>query len=694
MNNIRKFTILPAAVILMVFAGFKAANPGKKDVLMQLIMQSLVSNHYSSQDVNDEFSTQVYDLYLKRLDYSKRFLTQADVNKLKKYRLKIDDDVRNGEQEFFTEAVNLITRRTKEAQKYYQAILSEPFDFNLSENIEQDPDKIIYAGSEMELEERWRKNLKYSVMTRLYDNMKQQENNEEEDKEEKSFEELEKSAREKVLKMHDDWFKRLLRQDENDHLATYINAIANVYDPHTSYYPPKDKANFDIGMTGRLEGIGATLQEKEGYIRIVRIVPGSPSWKQGELEADDIILKVGQAKEEAVDVVDMPLDEAVQMIRGKKGTEVRLTVKKVDGNVKVIPIIRDVVVLDETYAKSAILEAPGSDDKIGYIKLPKFYADFTRSGGPNCSSDVKKEIAKLKAEGVTGIVFDLRNNGGGSLYDVVKMSGLFIEDGPIVQVKSKGMPAEVLSDRDSKVHWDGPLVVMVNNFSASASEIMAAAIQDYERGIIMGSTSTYGKGTVQRFYDLDRMIRDNLAMKPLGAMKLTTQKFYRINGGATQLKGVTPDIILPDNYSYIETGERDIDYSMPWDEIEPASYSPYNSRWNLKKLKAKSEARVRSNPVFQKVEANAKRLKKQRDDSENSLKYDSYKSDREALKTEADKYKDLMVTIDDLEAYATIADKPVIEADSSKIARYEDWFKNIKKDAYLGEALNVIQDMN
>ena len=469
MNNIRKFTILPAAILLMVFAGFKVASPGKTDVLMQLIMQSLIANHYSSQDVNDEFSTQVYDLYVKRLDYNKRFFTQQDVDKLKKYRLKIDDDVRNGQQEFFSEAYDLITRRTKDAQKYYQDILAKPFDFNINESIEQDPDKLEYAGSEADLRERWRKNLKYSVMTRLYDKMKQQENDEE-DKEIKSFAELEKDAREKVLKMHDDWFKRMMRMDENDHMATFINAIANVYDPHTAYYPPKDKANFDIGMTGRLEGIGATLQEKEGYIHIVRIVPGSPSWKQGELEADDIILKVGQGSEEPVDVVDMPLDEAVQMIRGKKGTEVRLTVKKVSGVIKVIPIIRDVVVLEETYAKSAILEAPGSDEKIGYIQLPKFYADFTRSGGPNCSSDVKKEIAKLKDEGVSGIVFDLRNNGGGSLYDVVKMSGLFIENGPIVQVKSKGSPAEVLSDRDSKVHWDGPLVVMVNNFSASASD--------------------------------------------------------------------------------------------------------------------------------------------------------------------------------------------------------------------------------
>ena len=351
--------------------------------------------------------------------------------------------------------------------------------------------------------------------------------------------------------------------DESDWLSIYLNSITTIYDPHTAYFPPQDKENFDIAMSGQLEGIGARLTSKGGFIVVAEIVPGSACWRQGQLKVGDKILKVGQGDEEPIDITDMRTDHAVKYIRGKKGTEVRLTVKQVDGSVITIPIIRDIVILEETYTKSAVI------DNKGYINLPKFYADFSGNGGRDCSDDVKNEILKLKEEGVEGIILDLRNNGGGSLQDVVEMAGLFIKEGPIVQVKAKVGKPRVYSDTDESVYYDGPLVVMVNTYSASASEILAAAMQDYGRAVIVGgSPTTFGKGTVQRAFDLDGFVSEAYdEIKPLGALKLTLQKFYRIDGGTTQLKGVTPDIILPDTWSYLNVGEKDQEFPIPWDEI-------------------------------------------------------------------------------------------------------------------------------
>ena len=416
------------------------------------------------------------------------------------------------------------------------------------------------------------------------------------------------------------------------------------FDPHSGYYEPKDKENFDIGMSGTLEGIGARLQTEGDYTKVVSIVPGGPAWKGKDLEENDLIMKVTQEDdEEGVDVTGFRLDDVVKMIRGKKGTKVKLSVKKVDGSIEDIIIVRDVVIIEESYAKSAILNFPDKIQNIGYIKLPRFYADFSRRGGPSCSKDIAKELEKLQAQNVNGVILDLRNNGGGSLRDVVKMSGLFIEEGPIVQVKSRSRRPEVLEDVDPRVQYRGPLVVMVNSFSASASEILAAALQDYNRAIIVGSNSTFGKGTVQRFFDLDRAIRGNSEVKPLGEIKMTIQKFYRVNGGSTQLKGVTPDIILPDRYHYFKTGEKDHDFAMEWTEIAPVMYSQNVTRVNdeLNGLRRASEVRVKNSDAFQLVLENAKRLKKQSDETNYTLNFEAHMSQKLQREKESDKYKDM-----------------------------------------------------
>jgi carboxyl-terminal processing protease len=470
----------------------------------------------------------------------------------------------------------------------------------------------------------------------------------------------------------------------------FVNAIANSYDPHTEYFPPKEKANFDIQMTGRLEGIGATLSERDGQIKVAEIVPGSASYRQGELKAGDIILKVAQGKEEPVSVEGMRLDNAVQLVRGKKGTEVRLTVKKPDASIKVISIIRDIVIIEDTYAQSALING---EKPVGYIKLPGFYADFDNKGGRNSADDVRKEIEKLKKQNIQGLILDLRNNGGGSLQDAVTMAGLFIERGPVVQVETSGAAPTILEDRDPQVQYDGPLVIMVNQFSASASEILAAAIQDYKRGVIVGSAGTFGKGTVQQVFNLDNVLPSEFnSFKPFGSLKLTTQKFYRVNGGATQLRGVTPDILLPDMYSYIEQGEKDQDYPLPWDEIKPARYQPWNHQPNFTKLKTNSTNRVSNNANFKVVTELAQKMKKQSDMTNRSLKLSTFLAENKKSKADAKRYEEIEKGSTPMKIESLKVDLDRLGADTTKQAVAKTFIKNLKKDIYLTEASNIIKD--
>ena len=685
-------------------------NEQKENILMQTILGGIKQLHYSPSDINDDFSKEVYDLYIDRIDSGRRWLTKSEVNQLDAFKTQIDDAILNPNYEFFELSVDLKNKGIERAEMFYVDILDQPFDFDSKEMVELDGDKKEFANDVAELKEYWRKTLKYDVMTNVTNAIEKQEkakkaaaepaNDDEasEDREEepfveKTFEEIEKAAREDVKEKYADWFERLKKERRSDHLSHYLNAITNVFDPHTSYYLPKDKEDFDINMSGTLEGIGARLQTSDEYTKVISIVPGGPAWKGKELEVEDLIMKVAQGKEEPVDVSGLRIEDVVSKIRGKKGTEVILTVKRVDGSVEEISIIRDVVILDEGYAKSVIMDYPGVDN-IGYIKLPRFYADFNRKGGKSCFVDVAKEIDKLNAKNVNGIILDLRNNGGGSLRDVVRMSGLFIEEGPIVQVKARNRKPEVLEDEDPRVQYDGPLIVMVNQFSASASEILAAALQDYGRAVIVGTKSTFGKGTVQRFYDLDNAIRGNDELKPLGEVKMTIQKFYRVNGGSTQLKGVTPDIILPDNFTYIKTGEQDHDHAMEWSEIPAVDFDQKVYKLDyLDALKSNSESRVASSEVFQKVLENASRLKRQRDKTSYPLHMENFQALEDELEAEADKYEDMFMTIEDLNISNLAVDLEKINADESKKARNEDWMKTLQKDAYVEESLMIMKDM-
>lgn len=673
--------------------GSAKATQGKNEILLRVLMQGLNTAHFEPEKLDDAFSKKVYDLYLKRLDFNKKFLLQSDIDKLNKYQTQLDEQVQNGSYEFLDASTRIFVARSKESQDLYKEILAKPFDFETEESTELDPDKLKFPQDKAAQREAWRKYLKYQTLVQMAELVEMQDKakeNKENKTAVKSLTELEAEARKKVLKTYDDMFRRMSQFDRNDSVSAYVNAIANSFDPHTEYFPPKDKANFDIQMTGRLEGIGATLSERDGQIKVAEIVPGSASYRQGELKAGDVIMKVAQGKEEPVSVEGMRLDNAVSLVRGKKGTEVRLTVKKPDGSIKVISIIRDIVIIEETYAQSALIKA---DKPVGYIKLPGFYADFDNKGGRNSADDVRKEIEKLKKQNIQGLILDLRNNGGGSLQDAVTMAGLFIERGPVVQVETSGAQPTILEDRDPQVQFDGPLVVLVNQFSASASEILAAAVQDYKRGVVVGSASTFGKGTVQQVFNLDNVLPSEFnSLKPFGSLKLTTQKFYRVNGGATQLRGVAPDILLPDMYSFVEQGEKDQDYPLPWDEIKPVRYQPWPNQPNISKLKTNSNARVAGNANFKMVTELAQKMKKQSDNTNRSLKMSTFLAENKQSKADAKRYEEVEKGSTPMAIESLKVDLDKLGADTTKQAVAKTFIKNLKKDIYLTEATNIIKD--
>ena len=690
----RNAFFLIGPLVFIAFGFYTKHQDLGEDILLRAINMNLQNAHYDPVKIDDQFSEKAFELYIDNIDANKRLLLQSDIDELSYFKTTIDDEIINGTYAFFDKSLELINLRTDLTETFFEEILNQPMNFDKDENVDFGKE-IPYTQSEEELKDRWRKYLKYSVLTRLYADQKAQEKsleNKDTSFVPKSMDTLQAIARRSVLKTHRDWYKRIKRLERKDRLSMYVNSITTVYDPHTNYFPPEQKEDFDIQMSGRLEGIGAQLQEKDGYIKITNIIPGGPSSLQGELQANDLILKVTQEGEEPVEIIDWRISDAVKIIRGPKGSKVTLTVRKPDGNEQDITITRDIVVLEETYAKSLVL----SDDdqiKAGYIYLPSFYADFQNPKGRFSWKDVKKEIEKLKEDKVQGIILDLRNNGGGSLDDVVKMGGLFIDKGPIVQVKEKGRPAQILEDRYAGAEWGGALVIMVNEFSASASEIMAAAMQDYKRAIVIGSSSTHGKGTVQRFLPLNRTLR-NKNIPDLGSIKLTIQKFYRINGDATQLKGVRSDVIVPDNYMYLETGEQEHDYPLPWDQIKGSTYER-NSYSISDKIIKKSQSRINKNSTFTLIEENAKRWEKQRENTTYPLNFSAHATAELKEKKEGEKFENIgKVKIENFNVSNPNADIEIIEAEESRKKRNTDWINNVSKNSYIYEALQIIEDLN
>ncbi|MDO9262011.1 MAG: carboxy terminal-processing peptidase, partial [Flavobacteriaceae bacterium] len=635
----RTYKIFISLLLVVSFlVGFQSINnndPEKDRILIGLLRYVLTNGHYQPQTINDEFSIQVFNRFTESVDPAKRFFIQADLDEFSEQKTLIDDQIKVENITFYNIVQERLMIRMKEAKGFYKDLLAQPFDFNTLETIDVDFEKQPYATNQNELIHVWKKQLKHSTLVRLHEKLEEEIEKKNKDSlyVSKSFDVLEIEAREATLKNLNEFFDFMDELDHTEWFSNYINSIAESFDPHTSYLAPKIKKRFDISMAGKLEGIGAILQKRNDFTRVVEIVSGGPAWRAGELEVGDIILKVAQGNQEPLDIVGMRLDDAIEFIKGKKGTEARLTIKKIDGTVKIISIIRDIVEIEETFVKSTIVNYNGKP--YGLINLPKFYIDFEEKSFRNSATDMAKEVERLKQENVEGFIIDLRDNGGGSLETAIDIAGLFITEGPIVQVKYRGEEPMIKSDTDKKIAWDGPLVLLVNELSASASEIFAAAMQDYKRAVIVGSKQTFGKGTVQNLLPLNNYYRYN---DDLGALKITIQKFYRVNGGSTQLKGVNSDVALPDRYTYMEFGERDQKNPLVWDKIKEVKYQTWNNYENLNDVIIKSNHRVSLNADFKLIDEYAKWMKKNKDETVVSLKYDLFKKDVENHKEISKKF--------------------------------------------------------
>lgn len=697
----RKYNIL-MLVLLLAFGSCSFTSkvnndPNKDKLLIQIITLALEQLHFQPKDFNDDFSKDVYTTYLNRIDPLKRFFLKSDIEEFAAYETQIDDQLREYNVAFFTLTNERLIKRMGEAQAYYKSILDKPFDFDKDEEINTDYENIEYVKSKKKLKERWRQLLKFSTISNYDELITAQESDTvavegDVKRIDKSLKELEKEARGETLKNLDIYYTDYIEDMERkDWFAMYVNAIVEEFDPHTSYLAPTDKDRFDQQMSGKLEGIGARLQKRMDYTKIVEVISGGPAWRGKELEVGDIILKVRQEDEgTAVSIVGMRINDAIKLIKGPKGTDVFLTIKKVDGSIEEIKITRDLVELEETYAKSSTVEK--NNKKYGLINLPKFYIDFEDYDKRNAASDIRQEIERLKNEGIEGLVLDLRNNGGGSLKTVVDIAGLFIKEGPIVQVRSTNEPKEVLKDEDKSIVWDGPLVIMVNELSASASEILAAAMQDYKRAIIIGSKQTYGKGTVQNILDLNRMVR-NSSHGDLGAIKITRQKFYRINGGSTQLEGVKSDVTVPDRYSFVDIGERDQDNPLEWDKIDAVQYNYWNSYFDYDTTISNSKARMANNPQLKLIEKNAKWIKTQMDDNSYSLNYKTYKAEQKEDEEQAKEFDPINDYQTNLTFNSLPYEKALFKTDTILEEKRIRWHENLSKDVYVEEALNVLDDL-
>lgn len=698
------FKVLLLAVFVAIascsFTTKKFENPEKDKLLIDLITYVLEKGHYSPKDINDTFSKHIYRNFIAGVDPLKRYFLMSDIEEFKRYETSIDDQIKIKDVTFFNLVYSRLSQRIAEIEKMYPTILEQSFDYKMDEELNVDYDKITYVKDKKALKNRWRKQLKFSTISNYYDLIEENETvlndaskkeQNELDQKPKTISEIEREARENTKNSMSEYFDFVNDLESKDYFAIFLNVIVEEFDPHTNYFAPSDRDRFELQMSGKLEGIGARLQKKNDYIKIVEVISGGPAWRGEHVEVGDMIMKVKQEKEkEAVSVVGMRLDDAVKLIKGPKGTKVILTIKRVDGSIEEEIITRDVVEIEETYAKSTLIKK--EDKNYGLIDLRQFYFDMQNYKERNAASDVKKEILRLKDEGMEGLIIDLRGNGGGSLRTAVDMAGLFIKEGPIVQVASSGSKKEVLEDQDDEIVWDGPLVILVNELSASASEILAAAMQDYKRAIVIGSKQSYGKGTVQNLLDLNQWLRNN-DMGDMGSLKLTTQKFYRVNGGSTQLEGVKSDVVMADRYSYINIGEKDYENPLPYDKIAPADYEVWNGYLDYEKIINKSMERMAKSEQLRLIDENAQWIKSRRDITTVNLNYESYKKELETRIDDTKKF-DAIDNYDNKLRYESLPfEIELMKQDTTLLEKRKRWHKSLRNDIYIEEGVNILQDL-
>jgi carboxyl-terminal processing protease len=704
-------TLVLVGGLFFAFNTFNAANSETSEIrhrkLLSTVGRLLESEHYSPKVIDDKFSKEVFDAYLKTLDPEKNILLQTDIDSLKVFATSIDDEIHGAAIQFEPAANAIYERRAKEIKAIFESIIDKPFDFTTDDSLMVDTDKMSYASNEAERVKRWNQAIKYKVLDRYVSLIEDREKHAKakaiadtskiKDTVKDNFivktdEALEADARATIKKNYIKRFSLLEKTfDKEKRFESFLNTITGLMDPHTDYFAPVEKRSFTEQMSGTFYGIGAQLTQDDNGVKIASIQPGGAAWKSGLLVVNDVIVKVAQGAEEPVDVTGYETTEAVKLIRGDLGTEVRLTVRKPDGTNKVVSLIREKIVLDEGFARSAVIQ--NGNEKIGYILLPDFYADFEREDGARCSKDIAKEVEKLKAEKVKGIIIDVRYNGGGSLYEVVQMVGMFIDKGPVVQIRSKEGKSQILSDETPGILYDGPLVVMVNEFSASASEIFAAAIQDYKRGLIVGSTSSYGKGTVQRNVAFGKPLDAMGIQTEYGAVKLTFQKFYRVTGSSTQRKGVVPDVVFPDDYEFLKYREKDNPSALPWDEMERAKYAPWTSSNEIATIALKANNKIKNDTAAIRFKKNLQWVSAQVDKSV-ALEINKYRQYKKEIQNVIQQNENILKLKTPMTVTALKADydKFYNNPDKSKQDRYQAWLKMVAKDIQVSESSKLLTE--
>ena len=671
-------TILSLAIFGFTLNKNKLSDPDKEKVLLEIVKYVVEKGHYNSIDLDDNFSVKIFDDFISKLDPQKRFFTVNDIRQLNRYKFKIDDQIKNYQLEFFEETYKTYNQRVSDAKLFVDKVFETDFDFSEDEFIDLNNDSIPFSFGKNQLFERWRKQIKYSVL----DIVTQRYNSDSLD-----FNEIKINAISTVKKNTNDFFDYANELDRDDWFSVFVNSFVSQFDPHTFYFKPDDKEKFDVSISGKFDGIGARLSRADGNVKIVDVIIGGPVWRDKLLDVGDVILAVGQGDDELVSIYGMKLDDSIKLIKGPAGTIVTLRVKKIDGQIQDVKIKRDEVELEETFAKSTVISK--NDNNYGYISLPKFYADFDNYKNRNSANDVKNEIIKLKNNGIQGLILDLRNNGGGSLQTVVEMTGLFIEKGPVVQVKSIGNRKKVLYDRDPQVYWDGPLVLLINEMSASASEIISAALQDYNRAIIIGSEKSFGKGTVQNIIDLNRFISNT--NYDMGALKVTTDIFYRINGESVQLEGVQSDIIIPNSYMYIFNGERDEKNPIKWDKIGPATYTKWNKysdKFNY--VKDQINKKLDQNKLINNIYDRARWIRNQQNLKNVPLNIIEYKKYQKNQKQKASQFDNISKYQNELSFNLLKAEKPFIKANRELFEARAKWHESLSKDIFIDQAVNAL----
>lgn len=693
---------LPLTTLMFCFNAPQDDDEKMKTIMIG-VKNTLSYLHYNPKPINDAYSQEVYNQYFEMVDFGKRYFLQSDMEEFRQHYTKLDDYFNSGDLTFYKLTTARLFQRYDEADKITQEILSKPINFNEDETIVLEHDDKKYPANKQEFYNEWKKYVKYNILQEMETlNAKQEAQQKKKDSVQRfklkdtiklfnlSEDEKLKRATGEVKDLMSSSFKRLRKRKSMDWFTVYMNAYTEVFDPHSNYFSPKNKEDFDVEFTGKVIGIGAVIQEKKGNLFLGPLSIGAPAYKSKQLNDGDRILKVKSKPDgEDVNVVGMLSDEAVRLIRGKAGTPVTLTVEKKDKSIRVVTMIREEVEREETYAKSIIVNTPAGG-KVGYIYLPGFNAEFEKADqGRNASDDIKNELTKLKAGGITSVVLDLRNNGGGSITEVGDIMGLFMNAGPYVQVKDSQGKVQILRNKVNSPVWTGPLAIMQNEFSASASEILAGAMQDYKRAVIVGSPQSFGKGTVQAFVDLNRFLQSS---DDFGSVKLTIQKFYRITGESNQRKGIVSDVQMKDFFSYGELGERFDEYALPWDRITSASFSAWPGL-NIPVLQAASQNRLKANAFYGLLQEAAQWGEKINEEKSLTVNGPKFFELMKTRKAQTKKYDQIQKYDNGLKFTQNAADAAKAGQAEESRKKADQWVKDLKKDFYLAETINVLKDI-